>query len=100
MDDKLFHAPISVRSERGLKGKISSVGQMHSYLADWPQLKRGPLYDNAIKASEAAAAGYITIEQARRALVSFLDAAGVLHPEVRSAFSTRVITRSQGGFAA
>lgn len=100
MDHKLFHAPISVQFGCGTKGQISSLGDMHRCLADWPQRERGPVYDNAYKASVAAAAGYITIEQARRALVRFLDGAGVLHPEVTSAFSARVITRSHDGFAA
>lgn len=100
MDDKLFHAPIAVSLKRGHKGQISSVGEMHSFLATWPQMERGPVYDNAFKASEAATAGYITTEQARRALVNFLDVAGVLHPEVKSAFSSRVVTRSHDGFAA
>lgn len=100
MNDKLFHAPVAVSVGLGFKQEIASVSEMHRFLTDWFPSRRGPLYDTAVKACDAAARGYITMEQARRAFVSFLEAAGVLHPEIDATLATRTVSRSYGGFAA
>ncbi|MBZ9809733.1 MULTISPECIES: DUF982 domain-containing protein [unclassified Mesorhizobium] len=100
MHDKLFHSPVALTVGLGFKREIASLAEMHDFLTEWTTSRRGPLYRNAVKACALAIPGYITIEQARRALVEFAEAAGILWPEVDPALGARVVARGRGGYAA
>ncbi|WP_421912210.1 DUF982 domain-containing protein [Mesorhizobium sp.] len=100
MHEKLFHSPVAITVGLGFKREIASLTEMHDFLTEWSTARRGPLYQNAVKACDLAVPGYLTIEQARRALVAFAEAAGVLWPDVEPAIPTHAVARGYGGFAA
>lgn len=53
-----------------------------------------------MKACDLAIPGYVTIEQARRALVEFAQAASILWPDLEPAAGVHAVARGYGGYAA
>lgn len=100
MHDKLFRTPIALMIGAGERLEIGTLSEAHRFLSMRPQTERGDAYKNARRACEAAAAGYVTMEQARRAVVAFAEAAGMLEPEVAPVAAARAVARGYGGFAA
>jgi hypothetical protein len=52
---------------------VGSVEEAMAFLANWPVMERGPLYYVAANSIESARVGAITPDDARKALVEFLD---------------------------
>ncbi len=100
MNDKLFYTPIAIVVGDVEKQEIGTLAEAHRFLAARPETERGDAYNNARRACEAAAAGYVTMEQARRAVMAYAETAGIISPEVVSAFASRAVARGYGGFAA
>ena len=100
MHDKLFSAPVAVRLGEGVDLQIASLSDMERFLETWPQHRRGKLYGIAAKACEAAVFGYITMDQARRTLVTFAEATGALREDLEPVVAARAVARGYGGFAA
>ncbi|UVK47351.1 DUF982 domain-containing protein [Mesorhizobium sp. AR07] len=100
MHDKLFHSPVALTVGLGFKREIVSLAEMHDFLTNWTTARRGPLYRNAVKARDLAVPGYVTIEQARRALVEFAQAAGILWPDLEPSVGVHAVARGYGGYAA
>jgi hypothetical protein len=100
MHEKLFYAPVSIKLGEGVDTQIVSLSDMEQFLESWPEFRRGKLYQMAVKAHSAARDGYITMDQARRALVTFVEATGMLRSELEQAVSSRAVVRGYGGFAA
>ena len=100
MHDKLFHSPVALTVGLGLKREIASLAEMHDFLTEWTTSRRGPLYRNAVQACDLAIPGYVTIEQARQALVEFAQAAGILWPDIEPVVGARAVARGYGGYAA
>lgn len=98
MHDKLFYAPVAVRVG-GVDLQIVSLADMNELLRTWPHFRRGELYYVAVKAHDTALQGYITMDQARRALVTLAEATGALKSEVESGLAARAVARGYGGFA-
>ncbi|RUU96490.1 DUF982 domain-containing protein, partial [Mesorhizobium sp. M7A.T.Ca.TU.009.01.3.1] len=82
MHDKLFHSPVALSVGLGFKREIASLAEMHDFLTDWTTSRRGPLYRNAVETCDLAVPGYVSVEQARRALLEFAQAAGILWPDL------------------
>ena len=99
MHDKLFYAPVAVTLGEGVDLQIASIADMEQFLTMWPEFKRGKLYSVAQKACTAARSGYITMDQARRALVSFAEGTGALRAEMEPVIAARAVARGYGGFA-
>ncbi|UVK37824.1 DUF982 domain-containing protein [Mesorhizobium sp. AR10] len=78
MDEMLFHAPVAIAVGAGFKRDIASLAQMQNFLKEWPPARRGPIHATALRACDAARAGHLTTDQARRAFMSFAEAAGIL----------------------
>ena len=100
MHEKLFHSPVAITVGLGFKREVASLTEMHDFLTEWSTSRRGPLYQNAVKACDLAVPGYLTTQQARRALVTFAEAAGILWPDVEPVVATHAVARGYGGFAA
>lgn len=78
MNDMPFHAPLTIAVGAGFKREIASLAEMQNFLKEWPAVRRGPVYATAIRACEAARAGHLTADQARRAFMGFAEAAGIV----------------------
>ena len=83
MTSLAFLAPVQVKTNDVIRD-INSVREALVFLNQWPKARRGPVYSCAVRSCNAAIAGQMTTEQARRAFVSFARIAGVL---ARSDFS-------------
>src|SRR3954452_16563861 len=77
MDDMPFHAPVAIAVGAGFKREIASLAEMENFLAEWSPARRGRVYAAAVKACDAARSGRLSAEQARRALVIFVETAGI-----------------------
>jgi len=100
MQDKLFYAPIGITVGVGERLDIGTLAEAHRFLSARPEKDRGDVYQTARRACEAAAAGHVTMDQARRAVIAFAEKVGVLWPEVSPVVSYRGVARGYGGFAA
>jgi hypothetical protein len=60
---------------------VGSVEEAIAFLTKWPIVMRTPLYYLAAKSIEAAKAGEIPPDEARAALIEFLDDADALAEE-------------------
>jgi len=78
MDEMLFHAPVAIAVGAGFKRDIASLAQMQNFLKEWPPARRGAIHATALKACDAARAGHLSADQARRAFIGFAEAAGIL----------------------
>lgn len=99
MHDKMFYTPISITNDAGDGMQIATLSDAHRFLSARPEADRSDLYLTARKACEVAAAGYITMEQTRRAVAAYLEDLGVLEAEVDLHVAARAVARGYGGFA-
>ena len=99
MQTKSFEAAVTVRSRSGADATIRSLADMRDYLSLWPG-RRGQLYDIAARACDAAAKDYVTMAQARRTLVAFASANGVLRHDLEPGFAASGRAPLQDGYSA
>jgi hypothetical protein len=75
---KLFSASIWVKEgEFGVR-PLGSIEEAQLYLEQWPDRQRGPFYYLAAHALRVAQTGQIEPDEAKDALLGFLDNEGVL----------------------
>ncbi|MGX5842913.1 DUF982 domain-containing protein [Mesorhizobium sp. ArgA1] len=77
MDDLRLQIPVAIAVGAGFKRNIATLAEMHNFLKEWPQARRGKIYDTALRACEKARAGHLTKDQARRAFTAFAETAGI-----------------------
>ena len=77
MDAKSFREPLRLRVE-GVVVEIDTLQEAVRFLDDWPAARRGPVYTCAKKGCEAALAGDMKVDDARKALESFARITGIL----------------------
>ena len=99
MQKKSFEAAVTVRSRSGADATIRSLADMRDYLSNWPG-RRGQLYDIAARACDAAAQDYVTMAQARRTLVAFASANGVLRHDLEPEAILRANPSTMDGYSA
>ena len=58
--------------------EIEDVEQALKFLRNWPADRRGPVYQTALNGCTAAKEGYLTAEEARKALSGFARITGIL----------------------
>ena len=74
-----FFAPVCVSSRDEPSGHdIENLEQALQFLRDWPEDRRGPVYQAAYNACTAARDGYLTVEEARKSLSGFARITGIL----------------------
>jgi hypothetical protein len=77
MDDLRLQIPVAIAVGAGFRRDIATLAEMHNFLKEWPQARRGNVYETALRACEMARAGHLTIDQARRAFTAFAQTAGI-----------------------
>ncbi|MEQ1951243.1 DUF982 domain-containing protein [Mesorhizobium sp. CN2-181] len=77
MDAILFRVPLRLNID-GSEVEIDSLQNAVIFLRDWPGARRGPVYACAMKSCEAALAGSVRAEDARKAFESFARITGIL----------------------
>ena len=75
-----FIASVSVWTDEIMQD-IETVREAAEFLRQWPPSRRGPVYDCAARACDAAIAGRLTAEEARKAFASFARITGILARE-------------------
>ena len=58
--------------------EIEDIEQALKFLRSWPADRRGPVYKAALNGCTAAKDGYLTCEEARKALSGFARITGIL----------------------
>jgi len=97
-----LRVPVAIAVGAGFRREIASLAQMQNFLKEWPRATRGQLYGAAVSACEAARAGRMEPDPARRAFPSFAAGAGIVWTGVdpvaalRDARIRRVRTRREG----
>ena len=78
---KKFRATVWAKEgETGFR-PIGSIEEAQIFLEGWPAIERGPLYYVAANSIESAKTGSISPDDAKKALIEFLDDANVLAEE-------------------
>ena len=101
MDNLAFTRSLFVKDGRHGIREIACIGDALSFLADWPESRRGPIYHAASRACHAARCGQMPLEGARAALQSFARSAGALEQAPVSIEPWMVVPKSgRGGIKA
>ncbi len=82
MRNDLFLSPVPVLAGSAGRRDIASLSDMHEFLTSWPQSRHCDIYRTALRACQAAQAGHLTTEQARRAFVEFAKMSRILDPRM------------------
>jgi hypothetical protein len=77
MDATSFRVPVRVHVA-GDDLEISTLSEAAEFLRDWPSTRRGPVYACAVRGCDAAFAGLMRVEDARKAFESFARITGIL----------------------
>ena len=82
MNDLSFFTPVCVKTDDSVQ-LIGSVRDALRFLYEWPPDRRGPAFGCALRSADAAIAGQLSVEQARRAFVSFAGITGMAYWSTR-----------------
>ncbi len=97
MPKKAFLEPVCVKVELEPDGMdIHDLEHALHFLRQWPETRRGPVYQSAYNACAAAHDGYLTVEEARKSLVGFARITGILHKTTRITTAAPVRERRIG----
>lgn len=96
MEAKAFNRSLFVKHEQVVR-EIGCVADAIAFLTDWPEKRRGPIYNAAARACQAARNGQLPIEGARSALQSFARSANILEQSPVSVEPWMVTTKSGRG---
>ncbi len=78
MDITEFGNSVFVRDGNHLVREIACLGDALAFLYQWPDDRRGPIYDAAARACETAYRPAMPARHARSAFVAFARVAGIL----------------------
>jgi hypothetical protein len=73
-----FYIPVPLSTGSGNKRNIRTLSEMHEFLSGWPCVRVSPSYEVARRTCSAARAGHLSVEQARRALLTFAQSSDFL----------------------
>ncbi len=79
MDMSPFRAPVRLRVD-GKFVEIETLAEAEAFLHAWPASRCGPVYACALRGCEAARAGAMKLDDARKAFESFARITGILAP--------------------
>lgn len=74
----MFDRPLYVRDGQRTIHELDTLSDALTFLQNWPQGRRGPIFQSAVRACEAALRGGLHLEGARNAVKCFARSAGVL----------------------
>ena len=78
MDRMPFQTSVFISTGPATTREVKSVRGACECLIDWPQGRRGPIYQTAVRACEAALAHEVPVSCARSAFVGFASVSGIL----------------------
>jgi hypothetical protein len=84
MTAKTFSSPIFVRDADQAILQIASVADALGFLARWPEQRRGPIYNTAMRACHAAREDRLSVDGARNAFAGFARSVGIRETEAVS----------------
>jgi hypothetical protein len=76
--DMPMRKPVAIAVGAGFKREITSLAAMQNFLKEWPRATRGGSYGAAVHACNAARAGRLEADDARKAFLSFAEKAGIM----------------------
>jgi hypothetical protein len=100
MDDMRLQIPVAITVGAGFKRDIATLPEMQNFLKEWPQARRGKIYDTALRACEMARAGHLTSDQARRAFMAFAETAGIVWTGIDPVTALRMAKAGSGRYRA
>lgn len=78
MEDKTFSRPVFIREVANDIREISCVTEALEFLSNWPNSRRGPIFNAASRACQAAFEGKLNADGARSAIISWARSAAIL----------------------
>ena len=101
MSERTFDSPVFVRAAEGLIQEIACVEDAFDFLDEWPEHRRGVLYETAKGACQRAFDGLISLKVARDAFAGFARSMKILE-DVATAMPWMAAAKSgeTGGVAA
>ncbi len=100
MDDMRLQIPVAIAVGAGFKRDIATLAEMQNFLKEWPQARRGKIYDTALRACEMARAGHLTRDQARQAFAAFAETAGIVWTGIDPVTALRMAKTGSGRYRA
>ena len=88
-----FMVPVTVFVGLGAQRDLTSTYDLLQFLNEWPNARRGPIFTTALRACNAALAGELTDEDARKAFSSFARASAILASGVEPVANARLPNR-------
>ncbi len=74
----MFGRPLYVRDGHRVVRELDCLADALAFLRDWPESRRGPIYQSALRACQAAYEHRLHLDGARNAVKCFARSAGVL----------------------
>ncbi|CAN7565907.1 DUF982 domain-containing protein [Aminobacter sp. LjRoot7] len=81
MTARTFSSPIFVKDVDQAILQIATVTDALGFLAKWPEQRRGPIYNTAMRACHAAREDRLSVDGARNAFAGFARSVGIREPE-------------------
>lgn len=78
MHSNTFDRPLFVRDSLNIIHELDCLSDALTFLQKWPEGRRGPIFQSAVRACEAAQRGGLHLDGARNAVKCFARSAGVL----------------------
>jgi hypothetical protein len=78
MNDRTLDRPVFVRKGEFMVEEIECLADAFEFLQEWPNNRRGPIFDTAYRACQRAYDGQVPISVAREAFAGFARSAKIL----------------------
>ncbi|MEO5322420.1 DUF982 domain-containing protein [Mesorhizobium sp. CC13] len=82
MEAKPFGNPVLVKEGEDRIREIACIDEALTFLGTWPETRRGPIYQTAVRACRAACEGSMAPEKARSAFAGFARSTGILEKAI------------------
>lgn len=101
MSERTFDSPVFVRAAEGLMQEIACLEDAFDFLDEWPEHRRGVIYETARRACHRAFDGLVPLKVARDAFAGFARSVKILEDEAAAMpWMTGAKTGQTGGVAA
>lgn len=78
MNDRMFDSPIFVKQGTGIIQEIACLEDALEFLYEWPNKRRGPIYDTALRACQRAFDSDYPLHAAKQAFTGFAKSVKIL----------------------
>ena len=78
MSERTFDSPVFVRAAEGLIQEIACLEDAFDFLDEWPEHRRGVIYETAKRACHRAFDGFVPLKVARDAFAGFARSVKIL----------------------